>query len=65
MHTNDMQVLEQWYIKNTLLRLKYIQERFEKVELSNNEDLKHFYKGKKSKLSIGGLTGRVGGRLID
>ena len=43
-----MQVLKQWYTQNTLSTLKYIQERFEKVELLNNEDLKPFYRGKKS-----------------
>ena len=42
-----MQVLEQWFTQNTLLRLKYIQERFGKVKLTNNEDLEPFYIGKK------------------
>ena len=45
--TNDMQVLEQRRTQNTLSMLKYIQERFGKVKLLNNEDLKHFYRGKK------------------
>ena len=49
-----MQVLEQWCTQNTLPRLKYIQERFGKVELMNNEDLKPFYRGKKIKLAVGG-----------
>ena len=32
--TNDMEVLEQWYTKkNTLSRLKYIQEMFMNVKL--------------------------------
>ena len=60
-----MQVLEQWCTQNTLLRLKYIQERFGKVKLINNEDLQSFYRGKKVKLVVGGTTGRVGGRPID
>ena len=46
--TKDMQVLEQWCTQNTFPRLKYIQEMFEKVELINNEDSKHSYRGKKS-----------------
>ena len=56
-----MQVLEQWCTQNTIPRLKYIQERFGKVELFKNEDLEPFYRGK----IIRGSTGRVGGRSVD
>ena len=35
-------------LKNTLPRLKYIQEMFGKVKLVNNEDLESFNRGKKS-----------------
>ena len=45
--TNDMQVLKQWCTQNTLPMLKYIQEKFGKVEFINNEDLEPFYTGKK------------------
>ena len=60
-----MQVLEQWCTQNTLPKLKYIQERFGKVELMNNEDLEPFYRGKKIKLAVGGSISRVGGRPVD
>ena len=39
-----MQVLEQWCTQNTFPRLRYIQERFGKVEILNNEDLEPFYR---------------------
>ena len=35
-------------LKNTLLRLKYIQGRFNKVKLLKQWRLKPFYRGKKS-----------------
>ena len=60
-----MQVLEQWCTQNTLPRLKYIQERFGKVELINNEDLELFYRGKKPKLAVGGSTDQDKGRPVD
>ena len=47
MCTNDMQVLANGTLKNTLPMLKYIQERLGKVKLINNEYLKSFYRGKK------------------
>ena len=60
-----MQVLEQWCTQNTLPRLKYIQERFRKVELFNNKDLELFYRGKKTKLVVRGSTDRAGGQSVD
>ena len=45
--TKDMQVLEQWCTQNTLPRLKYIQERFEKVNLIKQEDWSLFIEEKK------------------
>ena len=47
MCTNDMQVLANGTLKNTLPMLKYMQKRLGKVKLINNEYLKSFYRGKK------------------
>ena len=59
-----MQVLEQWCTQNTFPRLKYIQERFGKVELLNNEGFEALQR-KKTKLVVGGLTDRARGRPVD
>ena len=36
-----------------------------KVEFINNEDLEPFYRGKKSKLAVGGLIDWAGGLSVD
>ena len=52
-------------LKNTLPRLKYNQERFEKVKLMKQWRLEPFYRRKKVKLTVWGSTSRARGRLVD
>ena len=49
-HNNDA-------LKNTLPRLKYIQEMFRKVKTLEIMEIEAFLQRKKAKLAVGGLSG--------